>query len=80
MSTTMSICVNTSFFLVYRYYVFNGNEARGYSVVDAGCIDIYAHTHKMGHNFGCGHNMEDAVVQSEYSYGTRYCDTNDQHS
>ena len=58
-------------------YLFNGNEASGYSLVQATCLDDYTHTHLFGHNLGCNHNREDTIRDHEYAHGLRYCDGED---
>lgn len=58
-------------------YIFNGNPAAGYSLMDVGCFDNYSHTHEMAHNLGCYHDRANSNIQSEYSHGWRYCTTGD---
>lgn len=44
------------------------------SVVNSRCFPKFSHTHEMGHNFGCLHNMENTELTSQYSHGKRYCE------
>lgn len=54
-------------------YIFNGNPAFGYSLMDDGCFDNLSHTHEMGHNLGCYHDRENSNTITDYSHGWRYC-------
>ena len=48
-------------------------EQYGFSIVKPTCLDNYIHTHEYGHNFGCFHNRENSIRDTEYSHGLRYC-------
>ncbi|CAN0001027.1 unnamed protein product, partial [Choristocarpus tenellus] len=50
----------------------------GFSVTDKACMDHHTHTHEIGHNLGCHHNIENADPGLDYAYGYRYCDGTDE--
>ncbi|CAB1100369.1 unnamed protein product [Ectocarpus sp. CCAP 1310/34] len=57
-----------------RGYIFNGDAAFGFSLVDSNCFDNFSHTHEIAHNMGCYHDRENSLTQDDYRHGYRYCE------
>ncbi|CAB1101779.1 unnamed protein product [Ectocarpus sp. CCAP 1310/34] len=55
-------------------YIFNGDAAFGFSLVDSNCFDNFSHTHEIAHNMGCYHDKNNSDTQHAYRHGWRYCE------
>lgn len=55
-------------------YAYDGDEAFGFSLVKATCLDNHAHTHEFGRNLGCRDDRERTEVDTDRGHGICYCD------
>ncbi|CAM9373919.1 unnamed protein product, partial [Ectocarpus sp. 8 AP-2014] len=55
-------------------WIFNFNEALGFSLMDSICFLNWTQTHEFGHNLGCRHDRDNSNTgTTEYGHGLRYC-------
>ncbi|CAM9759794.1 unnamed protein product [Ascophyllum nodosum] len=56
-------------------YLYTGNVRQGFGITGGGnCLDGFTHSHEVGHNMGCYHDIDtQGGIQESYFHGYRYC-------
>ena len=70
LNRTTNVSVYLSF-LRCRFQFINHDFA--FSVVKTKGLDFHTNSHELGHNFGAGHNIEDALDPTGSAHGKRHC-------